>query len=89
MESLEHLEEKIKELIIDALALEDLSPEQIESTQPLFGDGLGLDSIDALEIAVILETHYGVVVDDDAEENQKRFASVRSLAQYVTERRTK
>jgi acyl carrier protein len=89
MESLEHLEKKIKELIIDALALEELSPEQIESTQPLFGDGLGLDSIDALEIAVILETHYGVVVDDDAEENQKRFASIRSIARYVTERRTK
>jgi acyl carrier protein len=89
MESLEHLEEKIKELIIDALALEDLSPEQIDSTQPLFGDGLGLDSIDALEITMILEAHYGVVMDDDAEENQKRFASVRSLAQYVTERRTK
>lgn len=89
MESLEHLEEKIKELIVDALALEDLSPEQIESTQPLFGDGLGLDSIDALEITMILEAHYGVVMDDDAEENQKRFASVRSLAQYVTERRTK
>ncbi len=89
MESLEHLEEKIKELIVDALALEDLSPEQIESTQPLFGDGLGLDSIDALEIAMILETHYGVVMDDDAEESQKRFASVRSLARYVAERRTK
>ncbi len=89
MESLEHLEAKIKELIIDALALEDLSPEQIESTQPLFGDGLGLDSIDALEIAMVLETHYGVVVDDDAEENQKRFASIRSIARYVTERRTK
>ena len=89
MESLEHLEEKIKELIINALALEDLSPEQIESTQPLFGDGLGLDSIDALEIAMVLETHYGVVVDDDAEENQKRFASISSIARYVTERRTK
>jgi acyl carrier protein len=89
MESLEHLEEEIKGLIVDALALEDLSPEQIESTQPLFGDGLGLDSIDALEITMILETHYGVVMDDDAEENQKRFSSVRSLARYVTERRTK
>ncbi len=89
MESLEDLEAKIKELIVDALALEDLSPEQIDSTQPLFGDGLGLDSIDALEITMILEAHYGVVMDDDAEENQKRFASVRSLARYVTERRTK
>jgi acyl carrier protein len=89
MESLEHLEEEIKRHIVDALALEDLSPEQIDSTQPLFGDGLGLDSIDALEITMILEAHYGVVMDDDAEENQKRFASVRSLAQYVTERRTK
>ena len=89
MESLEHLEEEIKGLIVDALALEDLSPEQIESTQPLFGDGLGLDSIDALEITMILEAHYGVVMDDDAEENKKRFTSVRSLARYVTERRTK
>jgi acyl carrier protein len=89
MESLEHLEAKIKELIIDALALEDLTPEQIESTQPLFGDGLGLDSIDALEIAMILEAHFGIVTDGVTEEDQKRYNSVSSLARYVTERRTK
>ena len=89
MESLELLETKLKELIIDALALEDLTPEQIESTQPLFGGELGLDSIDALEIAMILEVDFGVVTDGDAENDQKQFASVRSLAQYVTERRTK
>ncbi len=89
MESLEQLEGEIKELIIDGLLLEDLTPEEIESTQPLFGEGLGLDSIDALEIAMVLEKRYGVVTDDDEEENRKRFASVRSLAEYVALSRTK
>lgn len=89
MESLEQLEGEIKGLIIDALLLEDLTPEEIESTQPLFGEGLGLDSIDALEIAMVLEQRYGVVADDDEEENRKRFASVRSLGEYVARSRTK
>jgi acyl carrier protein len=89
MQALEQLEAEIKELIVEALVLEDLIPADIVSDQPLFVEGLGLDSIDALEIAVVLEQRYGVVVDDDAEANRERFASVRSLAQFVATGRTR
>jgi acyl carrier protein len=89
MSALDQLEQEIKKLIVDALRLEDLAPEDIESTAPLFGEGLGLDSIDALEIAMVLEQHYGVVTDDDPEANRERFACVRNLASYVAERRPK
>ncbi len=78
------LEEDLKRLIIEALVLEDMTPEQIGSETPLFGDGLGLDSIDALEIALALEQKYGITVDEDADENQARFASVANLAAFVT-----
>jgi len=87
VETPEELETEIKRLIIEALVLEDMTSEQIESTAPLFGDGLGLDSIDALEIAMVLEQRYGVVVDDDEDLNRERFASVRSLAAYIAENR--
>ena len=89
MQALEQLEAEIKELIVEALVLEDLIPADIVSDQPLFVEGLGLDSIDALEIAVVLEQRYGVVVDDDAEANRERFASVRSLAHFVAKSRTR
>ena len=89
MRNIEGLEAEIKELIIEALVLEDLTPDDIESEKPLFVEGLGLDSLDALEIAMILEERYGVVTPDDDQENQKHFASVRSLAEYVAERRAK
>lgn len=84
---LHELETELKGLIIDALLLEDLTPEEISSTDPLFVDGLGLDSIDALEIAMVLEKKYGVVVDDDADANRERFASVRALATFVDNNR--
>lgn len=84
---LHELESELKRLIIDALMLEDLTPEQISSTDPLFVDGLGLDSIDALEIGMVLEKKYGVVVDDDANANRERFASVRALATFVHDHR--
>lgn len=89
MERLDHLEAEIKKLIVDTLLLEDISPDDIVSTEPLFVEGLGLDSIDALEIAVALEEHYGVVIDDNADLNRERLASVRNLAAYVVESRTK
>ncbi len=89
MDTLEQLESEIRELIIEALMLEDLAPEDIESTTPLFVDGLGLDSIDALEIAMALEQRYGVSIDDDADANRERFACVRNLAAYVAENRAK
>lgn len=81
----EELEQEIKELIIEAVMLEDLTPDEIEPTEPLFVEGLGLDSIDALEIAMALEKRFGIVMDDDADENQKRFASLRSLTRFVAE----
>ena len=84
MEALEH---EIKELIIEALALEDVTPVDIEPEAALFVEGLGLDSIDALELAMALEERYGVQIGDDPELNQQIFASVRNLAGYVSENR--
>jgi len=87
MHELAELEAEITALIIDALVLEDLTPADVDPAGALFEDGLGLDSIDALEIAVVLEGRYGVVVGDDAERNRERFASIRSLARFVAESR--
>ena len=88
MASIEALEGELKELIIRALALEDITPEEIISTEPLFLAGLGLDSIDALEVSMVLEQRYGVKMGGDAEADQRHFGSVRSLAAFVAERRT-
>jgi acyl carrier protein len=77
------LEAEIKKLIIETLMLEDVTPDEIVSGDPLFGDGLGLDSIDALELALALESQYGVTVQEDAEQNQQIFLSVTSLAKFV------
>jgi acyl carrier protein len=85
--TVEALEQQIKELIIDVLMLEDVTPADIESQAALFVDGLGLDSIDALELAMALEERYGVKIGDDPEQNQKIFASVHNLAAFVTENR--
>jgi acyl carrier protein len=81
------LESEIKGLIIEALMLEDTTPGDIESEAALFDSGLGLDSIDALELAIALEDRYGVKIEDDPEKNQQIFASVRSLAQFVSAHR--
>jgi acyl carrier protein len=81
------LEQELKQLIIDTLALEDVSPEDIEPEAALFVEGLGLDSIDALELAMALEERYGVQIGEDPEQNQQIFASVRSLATFVDESR--
>ncbi len=78
---------EIKKLIVESLALEDIAPEEIDTEAPLFVEGLGLDSIDALELAMALEEKYGVTVGDDPDENQKIFFSVESLARFVTEQR--
>ena len=76
--------EKIKNLIIQRLKLVDMTPEMIESNAPLFGEGLGLDSIDALELVLGLEKEFGVIIPD-AEVGKKVFQSVRTMAQYVLE----
>jgi acyl carrier protein len=74
-------------MIIEALALEDIDPDEIEADAALFGDGLGLDSIDALELAMALEDKYGVEIGEDPDENQMIFSSVNSLAQFVSAQR--
>jgi acyl carrier protein len=89
VQGLDTLEKEIKGLIIEALMLEDTTPEDIETAEPLFNAGLGLDSIDALELAIVLESRYGIKLDEDSEENQEIFASVRSLATFVSENRSK
>ncbi|NOZ85106.1 MAG: acyl carrier protein [Deltaproteobacteria bacterium] len=76
------MELEIKKLIVEALSLDDISPEQIDVNEPLFGEGLGLDSIDALEIAVALEEHFGIDVSDE-DDIRSRFKDVASLANLV------
>ncbi len=83
----ESLHDELKELIVDTLALEEVTAPEIETNAPLFVEGLGLDSIDALELAMVLEERYGVTLDDDPESNRKIFESVRSLAEFVAENR--
>ena len=77
------LEQEIKELIIASLALEDIRPEDIDAAAPLFVEGLGLDSIDALELGLALQKRYGVSMSADAEETRRHFKSVQSLAAFV------
>lgn len=77
---------ELKQRIIEALNLQDLTAEQIDDDAPLFGTGLGLDSIDALELVVMLEKHYGIVIKD-IEEGRPAFRSVRTLADFIEARR--
>jgi acyl carrier protein len=78
----------LKEQIIEALNLEEITPEDIDNDAPLFGDGLGLDSIDALELIVILDRHYGIKLANPAE-GKGIFKSISSIAEYVAQNRTK
>jgi acyl carrier protein len=80
---MQQLEHDIKELIISSLALEDIAPADIDPAAPLFVDGLGLDSIDALELGLALQKRYGVSLSAESEEVRAHFASVRALAQFV------
>lgn len=82
------LEREIAGLITVALNLE-ISPEEIKPEEPLYGDPLGLDSIDILEIALVLSKQYGVQIKADGEDNFKVFASLRALSAYIREHRTK
>ena len=80
----EELIEGVKQLIIERLKLEEIAVEDIETDAPLFGEGLGLDSIDALELVIGLEKEYGVIIPD-AEVGRKVFQSVRTIAQYIVD----
>ena len=85
---MEQLILELKEQLIDVLNLEEMTPYDIDTDAPLFGDGLGLDSIDALEIIVLLEKKYGIKLANAAE-GKAIFTSVRSIADYVSKNRKK
>ena len=79
------LEQEVKELIIEALQLEDMSAADIDTDAPLFVEGLGLDSIDALELGVALQKKYGISLSADSADTRRHFASVRALAAMVVD----
>jgi acyl carrier protein len=81
---MEELEGEIKQLIIDSLRLQSVTADAIDPTAPLFVEGLGLDSIDALELAMEIRKRYGVRTTADDAKNRAIFASVRSLAAFVS-----
>lgn len=85
---MEQLIKELKEEIIKALNLEEITPEDIDEESPLFGEGLGLDSIDALELIVLMEKRYGIRLENPAK-GKEVFQSVRVMAEYVKEHRTK
>lgn len=80
---------EIKRMIIDTLELEDITPDDIEPQAALFGDGLGLDSIDALELGLALQKRYGIKLDAEAEETRSHFASLNALTALVEARRVR
>lgn len=82
------LKQELKENIIEQLNLEDMSPEDIADNDVLFGSGLGLDSIDALELIVMLDKNYGIKLADP-KEGRAIFESIDTMAAYIAEHRTK
>ena len=77
------LEYEIKSLIIKSLGLEDITPDDIKNDEALFGEGLGLDSIDALELGMALKRHFNLTLSSNKEENVKHFYSVNTLADFI------
>jgi len=82
----EQLVSRIKEIIVETLALEDVEPASIETDAPLFGEGLGLDSIDALELALAFHKEFGVRTQENDENNREYYSSVASLAKFITDK---
>lgn len=83
MNDVKNIEQEIARLIVDTLHLEGVTPEQIEAEAPLFGDGLGLDSLDMLELSMEVEQKYGVALRSDEPEHIKVFVSLRRLSEYI------
>jgi acyl carrier protein len=81
--------DELKALLISELNLEGIAPGDIDASAPLFGDGLGLDSIDALELAVVLDKKYGVKIRSSDERNKEIFSSLNALGDFVSENRTR
>ena len=82
-------EDEIKQMIIEVLQLEDITPGDIDTDAPLFVEGLGLDSIDALELGVAIHKRYGITLSADSEETRRHFSSVRALSALIASARTK
>jgi acyl carrier protein len=87
-QELAEIRKKLKELLVTSLSLEDVKPEDIKDDEILFGEGLGLDSLDAVEIVVLLQRNFGLDVKD-MNEGRKIFYSVDTLARYILENRKK
>jgi acyl carrier protein len=85
---IQELKQQLKEQLIKYLNLTSLTPEQIKDDEPLFGDGLGLDSIDSLELIVLLNREYGITIKDP-KEGRKAFVDINTMADYITQHRTK
>ncbi|WP_305418439.1 phosphopantetheine-binding protein [Photobacterium leiognathi] len=81
---MEQLHNELKALIIESLNLEDITVDDIETDAPLFNDGLGLDSIDALELGLAIKKKYNIVIDADDTNTREHFASVANLASYIS-----
>lgn len=86
---MDELKLEIKKLIINSLELEDVTPEDIKDDEPIFGAGLGLDSIDALELGVALKKKFDVKLSAENEDSKKHFASVNALAEYISAEKNK
>ena len=84
---MQELELELKQLIIEVLNLEDITVDDIDSSASIFGDGLGLDSIDALELGVAIKKKYNVTIKSDDKNTREHFASVASLAKFISENR--
>ena len=89
MDEFSALEREIAGLLITTLDLPDIAPEDIAPEQPLFGEGLGLDSLDALELGLAISKRYGFQLRSDDADNAKIFASLRSLCQHIERHRTR
>ena len=85
---MDKLKAQLKEQILEALSLDEMKPEEIDDNAPLFGEGLGLDSIDALELIVLMETQYGIKLSNPAE-GKEVFKSINVMAEYIAKNRTR
>ena len=86
---IEQLKNEVKEVIIDSLNLEDLTPADIDSDAPLFGEGLGLDSIDALELGIAVKDHFKIQLPEPTDDIKQHFASVTKLAEFIKQQQEK